>query len=131
MNRGFTFLLAVLTMSSALLLGCGKAGSQGGGDTNTGSTVTMGQSDFDKHHLTVSAGTAVTFMTASSGSTHILCVGHGGSCDSSASGPSELTPGMTLQVDPGQSRSVTFAKAGTYAITCTVHPNMQLALVVT
>ena len=83
MKRGLITLFTLLSLASAFLLGCGKATPQGGGDTYTGSTVTMGQSDFDKHHLTVSAGTAVTFMTASSGSTHILCIGHGGSCDAS------------------------------------------------
>ncbi len=65
-------------------------------------------------------------MTESSGSTHILCIGENGACQSGAQGPSELTSANGMQVDPGQTKQVKFDTAGTYKITCTIHPTMNM-----
>ena len=46
-----------------------------------------------------------------------------------AAGPADLH-GSGFSINPARTRSVTFATSGTYAITCSVHPNMNLTVIV-
>ena len=111
------------------ITGCGKTPGNGG-DEYTTPDVTMGQTDFTHHALTITAGTEVKFIGETSGSTHILCIGENGACQSGAQGPSELTSANGLQVDPGQTKPVKFDTPGTYKIACTIHPNMNMVITV-
>jgi plastocyanin len=131
MKKAFVLVIPLLLIVALAIGGCGKQpGGGGGNDEYTSPNVTMGQVDFDKHKLTVSAGTTVTFTTAQNGATHILCIGENGSCQSGAQGPSQLTAANGMEVDPGQSKEVKFDTAGTYKIACTVHPNMNMTITV-
>ncbi len=61
---------------------------------------------------------------------HILCCGRNGKCAASQTvGPKELQ-GEGFQINAGQSQLVTFTTPGTYSITCSIHPSMQLTVVV-
>lgn len=121
-------LLAVLILS-----GCGKTP---GGGANKGpsiapDTVEMASTDFVNHTLTVTAGSTVHFTDpASTGGTHVLCLGHNETCNKGAPGPSKFSdPGVT--VNPGDATlDVVFPTAGTYEITCTVHQNMNVTITV-
>jgi plastocyanin len=130
MKKTVVLIIPLLLIVALAIGGCGKSPGGNGGDEYTTPDVTMGQTDFTHHKLTITAGTTVNFMTEQSGSTHILCIGENGSCQSGAQGPSELTAANGMQVDPGQTKSVKFDTAGTYKIACTIHPNMNLTITV-
>ena len=119
-------LLAVLVIT-----GCGKTPGNGNtGPSIAPGTVEMASTDFVNHAVTISAGQAVHFTDpADTGGTHILCLGTNETCDKSAQGPSELK-GNDLQFNPGDSKDVTFATAGTYHVTCSIHQNMNVVVTV-
>lgn len=121
-------LLVVMLFSA-----CGKTPgvhNQPGGRAPA-NTVEMSATDFVQHAVTVKAGDTVHFTDpASTGGTHVLCLGHNETCNKSAQGPAKFAdPGVT--VNPGDpSIDVVFATAGTYEITCTVHQNMNVTVTV-
>ena len=121
-------LLALLLVA---LAGCGKGG--GGGNSGQTATVTMDANTFVHNNATytLKAGQALNFVDpSSSGGIHILCFGRNGQCDKSqTTGPKELQ-GDGFQIDAGQSKSVTFSTPGTYPIACSIHPVMQITVVV-
>lgn len=137
------FAIVPLALVLTLALGaCGKKASDGGPGANTGSntgsgsscktsqTVDLGQVDFVDHCVTVSANQAVTFNDPSStGGIHIICTGENAQCAAAAGAPKDLdAPGF--QIQPGQTHQVTFTTPGTYKIACTVHPAMNMQIIV-
>jgi plastocyanin len=93
--------------------------------------VSMTGSDFSPTNVTIKAGQAVHFTdSAGVGAMHIVCLGVDGDCDAAAQGPQALQlGGFTINVgDPP--RDVTFTMPGTYKITCSLHPSMNLTLTV-
>jgi plastocyanin len=83
-------------------------------------TVTIANSDFGPD-LTVAAGSAVTFDNADS-LPHTATQGSNG-----AKTPDAL---FDLQLAVGTSDTYTFADAGTYEVTCTLHPQMNMTITV-
>ena len=128
--------LPLILVGAIGLVGCGK----GGGTTTAGgpgplvTTIDMDAANFTQHAVQVKSGQPVSFDdTVSGGGTHILCIGTGNggtnSCDASGDGPSELYgSGLTLQ--GGDKKDITFDKAGTYRIICTIHPGMYIEVTV-
>src|SRR5215813_10771049 len=128
--RKYAFLALPLLLALALaLVGCGPMPGGSGGSYTT-PEVTMNQGNFDHESLTVSAGTTVKFIDPQSASPHVLCVGANARCDEAVSGPSALTDGNSLHVSPGETKEVEFDTPGTYKITCTLHPMMNLTITV-
>jgi plastocyanin len=84
------------------------------------STVTITNSDFGPD-LTVAAGTAVTFDNADS-LPHTATQGSSG-----LKAPDAL---FDLQLPVGKADSYTFADVGTYQVTCTLHPQMNMTVTV-
>jgi len=120
---------APLLVVGALALGaCGKPASTGGNTTTSGNTVTMSATNFDQHEITIKAGTALTFDDTN-GAFHQICLGNNEQCDSSAQGPKDLQ-GTGFSISAGQKKDVTFDTPGTYKITCSVHPDMNLTVTV-
>lgn len=136
------FAIVPLALTLVLALGaCGKPAADGGPGAGTGTsgngssckttqTVSLGQVDFVDHCVTVSANQAVTFDDPSStGGIHIICTGENAQCVADANAPKDLgSPGF--QIQPGQQHQVTFTTPGTYKIACTVHPAMNMTIVV-
>src|SRR5215813_10771047 len=60
----------------------------------------------------------------------ISLVAAGIRADAADSGPSALTDGNSLHVSPGETKEVEFDTPGTYKITCTLHPMMNLTITV-
>jgi plastocyanin len=122
----------VLLVVGISLLGCGK---QPGVHTTTGpsipdTTVQMDQTNFVQHTRSIKVGQSLLFDdSVSGGGLHIICLGKDQTCDQSAKGPTELM-GNGFTINPGATKSVTFSTAGTYNITCSVHPNMNLVVTV-
>lgn len=92
----------------------------------------MGQDNFVQTSRTVKSGDTVIFKDASDGAPHVICVGTNGQCNASdATGtlPTELkAPGFNI--NPGESKNVTFTAPGTYKVTCTIHPQMNMTITV-
>jgi len=124
-TRRIRFLLSIVFLLA--LAACA------GGSTATGSaaaTITMGVSQFSgTTSVTIRAGQAVKFDD-SAGNAHNLVTGTGGHPSSEAGAPSELG-GNGLSFSGGDVKIVTFPTAGTYQITCTIHPFMQATVTVT
>jgi plastocyanin len=109
-----------------VVAGCGKPASTTTGNSNS---AVMTASTFATTSVTIKAGQAVHFDDTNGGY-HIICLGTDQVCDQTATGPSELM-GQGFTINAGQTKDVTFASAGTYKITCTVHPSMNLTVTVT
>ncbi|HEV2237202.1 MAG TPA: plastocyanin/azurin family copper-binding protein [Ktedonobacterales bacterium] len=128
-----------LTMLAFFILaGCGATsaaqGGAGGGNAAGPATITMDAANFQPNNgkVTVQAGRAVTFKDpAATGGLHILVVGVNGKLTSQAGAPAELNTPMGLTINAGDTKPITFATAGTYKITCTIHPYMEVTVVVT
>jgi plastocyanin len=94
----------------------GGSGS-GGGDTN----VMLMNFAFDPTTLTVPVGTTVTFVNMDP-TEHTVTNGKDGKAADNAA--------FDKKVDSGQSVTVTFDKAGTFDVTCTIHPSMNMTVTV-
>jgi plastocyanin len=125
-------------MLTLALGACGKpaadGGPGGGGSTSAAcaasQTISLTGTDFATKCVTVTANQAVTFDDPTSGGgVHIICTGKDAQCSAVANAPTDLgAPGF--QIQPGQQHQVTFTTAGTYQIACTVHPAMNMTIVV-
>jgi len=123
--RGPLAALALLVLLALLALAaCGQSAP-------AANEVSMTAADFSPTSMTIQAGQAVHFTDpAGIGATHIVCLGKEGNCDTSAQGPQALAGGgFTINAgDPP--RDITFATPGTYKITCSIHPSMNLNVTV-
>jgi plastocyanin len=132
MKKSVLAIPVVLLMVALVLFGCGKVP---GVHNNTGpsvseTTVQMNPTNFVQTTRTIKVGQSLLFDdTVGGGGLHIICLGNDQVCDSSAQGPTDLMSGG-FTINPGATKSVTFSAAGTYKITCTVHPNMNLTVTV-
>jgi plastocyanin len=121
-----TAILLVLALTLALAVaGCGGSSASGGANE-----LDMGAASFTQTSITLSSGQALHMVDSQdSGGTHNLCIGQNGTCDANSNGPSDLAkPGMMFS--PGTTKDVTFSAAGTYHITCTIHPSMNVTVTV-
>jgi plastocyanin len=129
------FPLAMLAF--LVLAGCGAAGkAQGdaGGKATGTATVSMNAVNFEPNSgkVTIKAGQAVTFSDpAATGGVHILVVGTNGQLTPEPGAPAALNASAGMTINAGDTKSVTFANAGTFMITCTLHPYMEVTVVVT
>ena len=118
--------LALLSLLTLSLAACGTASTNPNAPANE---LDMGQASFVQTSRTISAGESLHFVDDPSGAMHVLCIGKDGHCDPNAQGPQALT-GQGFTIQPGQSQDVRFDTAGTYPITCTIHPNMNMLVTV-
>jgi plastocyanin len=118
----FGCLLVLLGVSA-----CGSSGGSAGG----GSTIAMGSGVFSgATQITVKAGDSVTFDD-SAGGPHDLVIGTGGNFVAASGAPSELNSSGGLMFNGGETKTVVFPTAGTFSITCKIHPSMQATVTVT
>jgi plastocyanin len=129
MKKGMVGVLVLLVATGIALLGCGKASGEPSASVPA-TTVQMNTDNFVQATRTIKAGQTLTFSdTVDGGNTHVICLGNDMRCDKQAQGPSVLmSPGLTI--DAGGTESITFPTAGTYQITCTLHPDMNLTVIV-
>lgn len=83
--------------------------------------VTIGISDFEPATLAIATGTEVVFENEASFD-HTVTEGTGGQAVED--------PIVDAQVGAGGEVRVTFDEPGTYDITCTIHPSMQMTITV-
>jgi plastocyanin len=122
---------ALLLIMALFLFGCGKIpGVHTTGPSVPATTVQLAATSFVQSTRSIKAGDTLTFSdTAGGGGLHIICMGKDQICDKATTGPAELMdPGFTI--NPGETKTVVFPTAGTYQITCTIHPSMNLLVTV-
>ena len=92
--------------------------------------LSLGASSFTgATNITITAGQSVTFDD-SSGGTHNLVTGTSGQFTATTGAPDEFSTKDGLDLSAGDKKTVTFKNAGTYQITCTIHPSMQATITV-
>jgi plastocyanin len=124
-----SFLALLAGALVACTAGSGYGGSSNGGSSG-GSTLNMGGSSFTgSTSITITAGQDVTFDD-SSGGTHDLVTGTNGTFSAAQGAPDEFSTKDGLKLSAGDKKTVTFKNAGTYQITCTIHPSMQATITV-
>jgi plastocyanin len=122
-TRAIPALLALLVLAA-----CGggdgspsAAGSAGESAADGGARVELSGFAFVPAELTVAAGTTVTFANLD-GAPHTITHGSDGTAVDAAIVDEDLPAGEEL--------TVTFDEPGTYPITCTIHPTMNMTIVV-
>lgn len=154
--RTLTLLLAAFALGSILLMGCSRPGtassnnssstssasasspgssgtstsSTGGGSCASGDTVKTSTNTFEQTCITLKKGGTLKVVQDKT-SFHILDYGQwNGSSAQPATAPAGAPAMSNLQLS-GASVSVgPFTTAGTYHIYCTVHPGMNLTVIV-
>ena len=116
-------LIAVLLLTLAACGGGATAtstpaddGGDGGGGA-AGETVSLAGARFSPAELTIPVGTTVTFTDTA---THTVTEGVDG----------EPVADPIVDEGGGEDIDVTFDEAGTYNITCTIHPTMNMTITV-
>src|SRR5262249_17362166 len=117
--------VALSAMFLSLVLGLAACGQSQAGANEVSMTV----ANFTTSALTIKVGQTVQFTDpVATGGMHVVCLGSDGTCQAGAPGPFALQ-GEGFTINAGDSaKSVTFATAGTYKITCSIHPNMNLTV---
>jgi plastocyanin len=96
---------------------------------NVAATIAMDEFNFTGNsQVTIKVGQAVSFDDTR-GSLHILVVGTHGSFHAQKGAPPELNSADGMSID-GNIEIITFLTAGSYPITCTLHPDMQVTVTV-
>lgn len=121
----------LVCLAGVLVLTLAACGTPGGGSSGTdSSTITMGPTGFTGNTtISIAAGKSVTFDDTTGG-THDLVTGSNGTFASVNGAPSEFSTSDGLDLKAGDKKSVIFAHAGTYHITCVFHPSMQATITV-
>lgn len=79
--------------------------------------------------IQITEGETIHFVNQSSSVIQNLCLGQSKVCDTHAADPVALkSPG--LQIAPGQAKDVVFAAPGTFKVTSTTRPDMNLTITV-
>ena len=123
--------IRMFSICSLLLLALALALSACGQSSTAANEVSMFAGDFSTSSLTIKAGQAVHFTDpAGTGAPPTICLGADGTCDVLAKGPLALqNSGFTMNSgDPA--KDVVFDKPGSYKITCSIHPAMNLTVTV-
>jgi len=112
-------LLALLMALGLLLAACGGGtATEGDGDGGDGETVSLSGGTFSPSTLTIPVGSTVTF-TGSAG--HTVTEGSNGTA---------VDDPIVDESGGAEPIVVTFNEAGTYQITCRIHPAMNLTITV-
>ena len=114
---------ALLAIFALILAACGSStessaadnGGDGGG--SAGETVSMANTTFTPSTLTIAAGTTVTFTDTAG---HTVTEGTDG----------VAVDNPIVDEDGGSDVEVTFPDAGTFNITCKIHPSMNMTITV-
>src|SRR5579885_2889651 len=123
---------AFLCMISVLVVACGGTTTgTGSGGSSGNATVHMGQTNFDQSSVTISKGGTVTLVSDTS-SVHIISNGqwvNGLARQGKESGAP--TVNNVQFTSSGESKVIgPFNTAGTFHLYCSVHPGMQLTIIV-
>ena len=124
------FIIFAALAATMLLAACGSKSTTTGGATQN--TLSMGQSTFDgTTTFTIKVGQAIVFNDPTSGgNTHILLTGMNGTYTAEPGAPDDLNNKDGKTFSAGDKVTYTFATAGTYHITCSIHSGMNATVTV-
>ena len=119
----------LITLALVAMLGLAACG---GSSSVSSNVLTLGSANFvGPTNLTVKPGISVQIIDpTTTGSKHNLVTGTNGMFTAMDGAPPALSSSQGLSLNAGDTRTVTFAKPGTYQITCTIHPTMQATITV-
>ena len=84
---------------------------------------------FSQTSISIAEGDTVHFVNPSTGVAQVLCLGQDRVCSRYSFDPPDLK-GPGLHIAPGQSKDVAFTLEGTYHVTSTTMPGMNLTITV-
>ena len=123
--RRLSFTVGLAALFTLVLAACNVNAGSGS------ATISLGPSSFTgTTNVTIKAGQAVHFVDPASGGTHVLCVGRDLMCIPQSGAPAALNTLQGLIFNTGDVRDIVFPNAGTYNVVCTIHPNMEVNVVV-
>jgi plastocyanin len=111
-------LLAMLILGLAACSGATSSSDAGGGGSDTGETVSLEGQTFTPASLTIPVGTTVTFTDTTG---HILIEGTDGTA---------VDNPIVDEEGGADPIVVSFDEAGTFHITCKIHPSMNMTITV-
>lgn len=118
--------LCLLAMLTVMITACGSTGSSG----NNPNTVHMGDSNFNQSSITIKKGGSLTLVSDTS-SVHIIENGTWDNNGTPKSNIEEGAPKVDAQMNGGDSKTFgPFNTAGTFQLYCTIHPSMNLTVIV-
>lgn len=125
--------LAVLLCTLAIALSaCGESSgpSSGSGNTATGNVVHMGNNEFLQSSITIHKGDSIT-LTDDTASPHIIANGswEGGTPKASEEPGAPAVNNVNINGNSSQTIGP-FTTAGTFHLYCTIHPGMNLTVIV-
>jgi plastocyanin len=117
--------ISLLVILIVLITACGSTGSD-----NNPNTVHMNASNFDQSSITIKKGESLTLVSDSS-AVHII---ENGTWDNNGTQKPNIEPGapkVDAQINGGDSKTFgPFNTAGTFQLYCTIHPGMNLTVIV-
>lgn len=121
--------IAGVALLGIALVACGPpedpgAASEAAGTSapdDAAATVTLSDFAFDPTEITVSVGDTVAFVNEDDAG-HTVTNGEGGAPAADAVFDEPVSAGQTVVI--------TFDEAGTFPVTCTIHPDMQMTVIV-
>ncbi|MEA2827271.1 MAG: hypothetical protein QOG43_1710 [Actinomycetota bacterium] len=120
--------IGVLVVTAVLLTGCG--GGAGGGAAVSADAIRMDHLAFAPSSRTIPAGTRLEFVNTGSRALHVLVAGHDAQPRSQAGAPS-FGGASGHRSEVGERwRTPSWTTPGTYTVTCTLHPSMNLTVTV-
>ncbi len=123
-----------LGLVTVFVVGCGSAASASSGSSSNGSNgitdVHLGLTNFLQSSVTISKGDSIKLIDDAS-SIHIISLGSWVNGKPVPAAESGAPPVNNVQVTNQQSQTIgPFTTAGTYHLYCTIHPGMNLTVIV-
>ncbi|HLX39710.1 MAG TPA: hypothetical protein VKR42_04220 [Ktedonobacteraceae bacterium] len=124
-------LILFITVAVLLTLVVACSDTSTGVTSNNPNTVKLEGGTFATSSITISKGNTITFLDDSNnGALHILVIGQNGQQESERGAP-DFGGLAGLRIDVGNTWTTPpWNTAGTYHVACTVHPAMNLTVIV-
>lgn len=122
-------IIALIAIIITLLVACADTSNT---TSNNPNTVRTEGGSFSTSSITIKKGSTITFVDdANNGSLHILVIGQFAQQESENGSP-DFGGAAGIRIDVGDSWTTPpWNTAGTYYVTCTIHPAMNLKVIVT
>jgi len=140
-------MIPCLLAFTLMLAACGDTSTSTGGPAPTATlpaptattpanaAATVGMNGFaftGSTSITIKAGQGVFFNDApgNDGGVHNLVTGKNGGYEAQPGAPGAFASSTGINFNPGDHQVIVFPKAGTYTITCSIHPDMLVTITV-
>jgi len=131
-KRTIVYFLALLTLGSLMLAACGRSDGGSGNtppDNNSGPTVHMDATKFLQESITLPKGSSLTLVNDVA-VPHII---QNGTWNNGNQEPKQESgaPKIDAQFNGSDTKQIgPFTTAGTFKLYCTIHPGMNLTVIV-